>query len=73
VNAPSPITYNKASANEQTTKLASDRGKRSRINRATNGSRMKAIVSAIREVIKKSRPRYRIAMTTPKARMGRAM
>ena len=44
-----------------------------RINRATNGSRMKAMVSAIREVMKKRRPKYRMAITTPSARIGKAM
>ena len=67
------MTYNSASANEHTTKLASERGKRMRISRATNGSKMKAIVSAISEVIKKSRPRYRMAITTPSASIGKAM
>ena len=44
-----------------------------RISRATNGSRMKAMVSATSEVMKKSRPRYRMAITTPSASIGKAM
>jgi hypothetical protein len=34
---------------------------------------MKAMVSAINEVIKKSRPRYRMAITTPSANIGKAI
>ena len=51
----------------QTTKLARLRGKRMRISSATNGSRMKAMITAIIEVMKKTRPKYRMAMITPTA------
>ena len=44
-----------------------------RINSATKGSRMKAIVSAISEVMKNSRPKYKMAIITPIARIGNAM
>src|ERR1035438_3250472 len=41
------MTYKSASANEHTTKLASERGKRIRISNATNGSKMKAMVDRV--------------------------
>ena len=56
----------------QTTKLARLRGNRSRISSATNGSRMKAMVTAMMDVMKKSRPKYRIATITPTAMTGSA-
>ena len=65
--APIPITYRNNSAIVQTTKLARLRGKRMRISSATNGSRMKAMITAVIDVIKNTRPKYRIAITAAKA------
>ena len=41
----------------QTTKLARLRGSRSLISKATNGSRMNAMVTAMMDVMKKTRPK----------------
>ena len=55
-----------------TTKLASGRGKRMRVSSTTKGSRMKAIITATIEVMKKTRPKYSTAMMTPIATTGMA-
>ena len=53
-----------------TTKLATLRGKRMRISKATNGSRIKAMITAVIDVMKKTRPKYKTAITTPMATTG---
>ena len=57
----------------QTKKLATLRGRRRRMSTATKGSRMNAMVTAVIAVTKNTRPKYRIAIMTPMATIGRDM
>ena len=66
------MMYRNSRAIVQTTKLARLRGKRMRISRPTKGSRIKAITTAVIDVMKNTRPKYRIAMIAAIAITGMA-